>query len=104
MESEPAVETVVLSGEADVFVYSSLTSDTPSCLLESVVPGAGATSFTVWLDVGTTTVIDGEQTDSQVMQDGWEQATEFHVNSTYNNVTLGEGDVVTLTIQVSHSC
>nr|AIF06179.1 hypothetical protein [uncultured marine group II/III euryarchaeote KM3_190_A05] len=104
VESEPAVETVVLSGEADVFVYSSLVSDTPSCLLESVVPGAGATSFTVWLDVGTTTVIDGEETDSQVMQDGWEQATEFHVNGTYNNVTLGEGDVVTLTIQVEHSC
>jgi len=38
------------------------------------------------------------------MQDGWEQPTEFHVNSTYSNVTLGEGDVVTLTIQVTHGC
>ncbi|MDP6098908.1 MAG: hypothetical protein QF566_01885 [Candidatus Thalassarchaeaceae archaeon] len=104
VESEPSVETVVLNGEADVYVYASLISDTPSCLLESVAPGLGATSFTVWLDVGTTTIIDGEQSDSIVMQDGWEAPVEFHVNATYDNVTLGENDVISLTIQVNHFC
>ena len=104
VQSEPSVETVVLNGDADVYVYASLISDTPSCLIESVAPGLGATSFTVWLDVGTTTIIDGEQSDSIVMQDGWEAPVEFHVNATYDNVTLGENDVISLTIQVNHFC
>jgi len=104
VESEPAEETVVLSGEADVFVYSSLVSDNPGCLFESMAGFLGGTSFTIWLDVGTTNVINGEETETKVMQDGWEQATEFHVNGTYNNVTLGEGDVITLTIEVDHGC
>jgi hypothetical protein len=38
------------------------------------------------------------------MENGWEIPYEFHVNATYNNVTLGEGDVITLTIQSSHNC
>lgn len=104
VESEPALETVVLDGDADVFVFASLISDTPSCLFEATVPGLGTTSFTVWLDVGTTTVIDGEQSEAIVMEDGWENPTEFHVNASYSNVTLGEGDVVSLTIQVNHFC
>ena len=104
VESEPAEETVVLSGEADVFVYSSLVSDNPGCLFESMAGFLGGTSFTIWLDVGTTNVINGEETETKVMQDGWEQATEFYVNGTYNNVTLGEGDVITLTIEVDHGC
>ncbi len=105
VESAPATETVVLSGEADVFVYASLISDNPFCLISQGPDGtSGKTSFTVWLDIGTTTIIDGEQSDWQVMEDGWERPYEFHVNASYDNVTLGEGDVVNLIIQSNHNC
>ena len=105
VESAPATETVVLSGEADVYVYASLISDNPFCLVSQGPDGtSGKTSFTVWLDIGTTTIIDGEQSDWQVMEDGWERPYEFHVNATYDNVTLGEGDVVNIVIQSNHNC
>ncbi|MAE39269.1 MAG: hypothetical protein CL969_06600 [Euryarchaeota archaeon] len=105
VESAPATETVVLSGEADVYVYASLISDNPFCLISQGPDGtSGKTSFTVWLDIGTTTIIDGEQSDWQVMEDGWERPYEFHVNATYDNVTLGEGDVVNMVIQSNHNC
>ena len=38
------------------------------------------------------------------MEDGWERPYEFHVNATYDNVTLGEGDVVNMVIQSNHNC
>ncbi|MBO58036.1 MAG: hypothetical protein CMA77_03460, partial [Euryarchaeota archaeon] len=40
----------------------------------------------------------------QVMEDGWEKPYEFHVNASYDNVTLGEGDAVSLIIQSNHNC
>ena len=54
VQSEPATETVVLSGEADVYVYASLITDNPFCLISQGPDGtSGKTSFTVWLDIGT---------------------------------------------------
>ena len=105
VESAPAEETVTLSGEASVYVYASLITDNDACRATQFFDGlSGKTSFTVWLDVGTTSVIDGEQSDWMPMENGWEGAHEFFVNATYNNVTLGEGDVITLIVQANHNC
>lgn len=105
VESAPAEETVTLSGEASVYVYASLITDNDACRATQFFDGlSGKTSFTVWLDIGSTPIIDGEQSDWMPMENGWEKAHEFFVNATYDNVTLGEGDVISLVVQANHNC
>ena len=105
VESAPSVENVVLSGDAEVYVYASLITENAGCLLESGVPGGvGGTSFTVWLDVGPVTVIDGVETETKVMQYSWEKAVEFRVNASYSDIIFSTGDTISLTIQSNHLC
>ena len=105
VSSEPATETVVLSGEAQVYVYASLVAKSDVCRASQFIDGVtGKTSFTIWLDIGTTTVIDGVQSELLAMENAWEGAHEFFVNSTYNNVTFGAGDTIDLVIQSNHNC
>ena len=104
ISSAPATETVTVSGDASVWLYASLLSKNTLCRGMGGVFGAGETSFTVWLDVGNTVVIDGEDTEQVALDTDWTDPHEFFVNTSYLNLTISPGDVITLTVDVNHAC
>jgi hypothetical protein len=104
ISSAPATETVTVSGDASVWLYASLLSKNTLCRGMGGVFGAGETSFSVWLDVGNTVVIDGEDTEQVALDTDWTDPHEFFVNTSYLNLTISPGDVITLTVDVTHTC
>jgi hypothetical protein len=106
VSSEPVSETVTLNGNVTVRLYASLDSENTGCRITNGLPGTplgGDTSFMVTLNVGSTTVMDSEPTNSLAMDKDWQNAHEFLATSSLN-ATMSPGDVISLTVEVEHNC
>ncbi len=107
IDSVPLSEAVSFNGTVNVNLFASLEAKSPLCRQTNVIPGtpAGATTtFFVSLSWGGFSLIDSVATDSVTMEESYTNAHQFMVSVPDVNVSLGPGDVFSLSIDVRHDC
>ena len=106
IQSAPMSNSFRFEGNLTVRLFASLDSTNDGCRLTNVLPGsAGAeTRFFVSLSLGDTLVLDGAMTNSIAMQESYLEAHEFTVMADNVNVSLSEGDLISLSVDVGHDC
>ena len=106
IQSAPLSNSFRFEGNLTVRLFASLDSTNDGCRLSNVLPGsAGAeTRFYVTLSLGSTLVLDNAITNSIAMEESYLEAHEFTVMADNVNVSLSEGDLISLSVDVEHDC
>ena len=106
IESAPLSNSFRFEGNLSVRLFASLDSTNDGCRLSNVLPGAAGaeTRFFVTLMLGNTIVLDNAVTNSIAMQESYLEAHEFTVNAGDVNVSMAEGDMISLSVDVEHDC
>ena len=106
IESAPLSNSFRFEGNLSVRLFASLDSTNDGCRLSNVLPGAAGaeTRFYVTLMLGSTMVLDNAVTNSIAMQESYLEAHEFTVIADNLNVSMSEGDMISLRVDVEHDC
>ena len=106
IESAPLSSSFRFEGNLTVRLFASLDSTNDGCRLTNVLPGAAGaeTRFYVSLSLGSTLVLDNAVTNSLAMEESYLEAHEFTVMADNVNVSLSEGDLISLSVDVEHDC
>ena len=106
IESAPLSNSFRFEGNLTVRLFASLDSTNDGCRLTNVLPGAAGaeTRFYVSLSLGSPLVLDNAVTNSLAMEESYLEAHEFTVMADNVNVSLSEGDLISLSVDVEHDC
>ena len=106
IQSAPLSNSFRFEGNLTVRLFASLDSTNDGCRLANVLPGAAGaeTRFFVTLSLGSTLVLDNAITNSIAMEESYLEAHEFTVMADNVNVSLSEGDLISLSVDVEHDC
>ena len=106
IQSAPLSGSFRFEGNLTVRLFASLDSTNDGCRLTNVLPGAAGaeTRFMVSLSLGDTLVLDGAVTNSIAMEESYLEAHEFTVMADNVNVSMSEGDLISLSVDVEHDC
>jgi len=107
IQTAPLENDLDFNGNITVHIFASLDVANDGCKFTNVLPDSplgSETKFFVSLSLGENQVLSSIQTNSIVMEESFTLAHEFIVNANNINVSLKEGDLIGLQIDVMHDC
>jgi len=107
IQSAPILDDLDFNGNITVHLFASLDIANDGCKFTNVVPGSplgSETKFLVTLTLGDSQILSAAQTNSVVMEESFTLAHEFIIDANNVNVSLQEGDLIGLTVDVIHDC
>ena len=107
IQSAPIMEDLDFNGNITVHIFASLDVANDGCKFTNVLPGSplgSETIFSVSLTLGNNQILLDAQTNSIVMEESFTLAHEFLVDANNINVSLKQGDLIGLRIDVIHDC
>ncbi len=107
IQSAPLENDLEFNGNITVHLFASLDVANDGCRFTNVLPDSplgSETKFFVSLSLGDNQVLSATQTNSIVMEESFTLAHEFIVDANNINVSLKEGDLIGLQIDVMHDC
>ncbi len=107
IDGSPLKEALLFDGTVSVNLFASLEAKSPICRQTNGLPGtpAGATTqFFVTLTWGSFTLLDNFPTEAITMDESYALAHQFSISSPVSNISMGPGDVMSISISVEHDC